>query len=57
MTCPLCSIAQLVTIAMRVNERDLTLHSCSRCETKWWHADGENVGLSEVLHAAAKRIA
>ncbi len=57
MTCPLCNIAQLVTIAMRVNERDLKLHSCSRCETKWWHADGENVGFADVLHAASRRSA
>jgi formate dehydrogenase maturation protein FdhE len=57
MTCPLCSIANLVTITMKMNERELTLHSCSRCETKWWKADGSNVGLSSVLDAAARRSA
>ena len=55
MMCPLCQIARLVTITMSVNNRELTLHSCSRCETKWWKADGENVGLSTVLNAAAVR--
>jgi transcription elongation factor Elf1 len=57
MTCPLCSIANLVTISMKMNERELTLHSCGRCETKWWEADGENVGLSSVLQAASRRSA
>ena len=54
MTCPLCNIANLVTIAMTVNQRQLTLHSCSRCETRWWKADGDQVGLTDVLHAARK---
>lgn len=55
MTCPLCQIAQLVTISMHVNERRLTMKSCSRCETKWWEADGQNVGLSKVLETASVR--
>jgi hypothetical protein len=54
MTCPLCNIANLVTIAMTVNQRQLTLHSCSRCETRWWKADGDQVGLGDVLQAARK---
>ena len=54
MTCPLCNIANLVTIAMTVNQRQLTLHSCSRCETRWWKSDGGQVGLTDVLQAARK---
>lgn len=57
MTCPLCNIARLVTISMTVNARNLQLHSCSRCETKWWKADGENVGLTTVLDVAARKSA
>jgi hypothetical protein len=53
MTCPLCSIANLVTIDMNVNERSLRLHSCARCEVSWWKADGENVGLRSVIDAAS----
>jgi formate dehydrogenase maturation protein FdhE len=55
MTCPLCNIANLVMIDMTVNERSLRLHSCSRCETSWWKADGQNVGLSSVIQAATVR--
>ena len=55
MTCPLCQIANLVVIDMNVNERKLRLHSCSRCETSWWKADGEHVGLSRVIDAATVR--
>ncbi len=54
MTCPLCHIANLVTISMSVNQRQLELHSCGRCETRWWKADGDQVGLGTVLNAARK---
>ena len=53
MICPLCRIARLVTFAMNVNERRLNMHSCARCETRWWDRDGENVGLASVLRTAA----
>ncbi len=52
MKCPLCNLANLVIINITANGRALALHSCHRCETKWWEADGENVGLSTVLNAA-----
>lgn len=54
MTCPLCHIANLVSISMNVNQRQLELHSCGRCEMRWWKADGDQVGLSDVLNAARK---
>jgi Zn-finger nucleic acid-binding protein len=54
-TCPICNIAQLVTINMNVNQRTLTLHSCSRCETRWWDCDGEHVALNSVLETAKVR--
>jgi Zn-finger nucleic acid-binding protein len=57
MTCPLCQIANLVVIDMTVNERELRLHSCSRCETSWWKADGEQVGLKKIIQAATVRKA
>lgn len=53
MICPICRIARLVSIAMTVNDRRLTMHSCARCETRWWDRDGENVGLNSVLQTAA----
>jgi DNA polymerase III alpha subunit (gram-positive type) len=54
MRCPLCKVANLVSISMTVSDRQLTMHSCSRCETKWWDADGENVGLATVLGFTAE---
>jgi Zn-finger nucleic acid-binding protein len=52
MICPICNIANLVTINMTVNDRNLTLHSCALCETRWWDRDGEHVGLNSVLETA-----
>ena len=55
MQCPICRNARLVRIAMKVNERQLTLHSCARCETRWWESDGTKVGLERVLEHATMR--
>jgi transposase-like protein len=52
MKCPLCSAADLVVINITTNGRALAMKSCHHCETKWWEADGENVGLPAVLLAA-----
>lgn len=58
MHCPLCRAARVVAITMNVNERQLTLRSCSGCEVKWWESDGRNVGLPTVLnHARTRRHA
>jgi transcription elongation factor Elf1 len=56
MTCPLCNIANLVTISMVVNERKLTLNSCGRCETRWWQADERNVTFGTVLDSARRPL-
>jgi hypothetical protein len=28
------------------------MHSCIRCETRWWDQDGRRVALHHVLHLA-----
>ena len=55
MSCPCCAKRSLVTIALRVGEHELTMHSCSACETRWWEREGESVALPSVLELAAKR--
>ena len=54
MHCPICRNARLVRITMHVNERQLALHSCSHCESRWWESDGSQVGLDRVLAQAAR---
>ena len=54
MKCPNCRTATLVQIAMRLRDRDVTLHACSNCDTRWWEVDGEVLGLGDVLELAAK---
>jgi hypothetical protein len=51
MTCPKCR-ARLVEIGLKIKERSVTMHSCSRCDTRWWHTDGDPVGLTNVLELA-----
>ena len=52
MTCPNCQVSRLVQIGMKIKERTVTMHSCSRCYTRWWDSDGERLGLTNVLELA-----
>lgn len=54
MACPTCRMGHLVEIELTLRERRVTLHCCSRCETKWWDQDGEQVAVSRVLDLARK---
>jgi len=55
MTCPNCRGARLVQIGLRLKERKVTMHSCSRCDTRWWDSDGKRLGLTNVLDLATVR--
>jgi transcription elongation factor Elf1 len=55
MTCPNCRGARLVQIGLKLKERRVTMHSCSRCDTRWWDAEGERLGLPNVLEMATVR--
>jgi len=55
MACPKCRAAKLVEIGMTLAEARITMHSCSRCETRWWEREGENIPLAHVLDLAAAR--
>jgi uncharacterized protein (DUF983 family) len=53
--CPRCHAGRLVEIALNVAERKVRMRSCSRCDTRWWDADGEGTPLPAVLELAAAR--
>ena len=55
MACPKCRAAKLVEIGMTLADARVTLHSCSRCETRWWDREGERIGLQHVLEMASSR--
>jgi hypothetical protein len=42
----------VVTIRMRVGERELVFSGCARCESNTWEDDGDVVSLDEVLELA-----
>ena len=56
LVCPNCGSKEVINInlAMEQGER-VAFYSCHRCEKRWWHKDGENVSLPNVLELAAKR--
>ena len=55
MPCPVCSTKQLVEIDITLGEARVTMHSCSRCETRWWERNGNPVEVDRVLDLAASR--
>jgi hypothetical protein len=40
----------MVEIALTIDGSDLMMRSCSICDTRSWHRDGESVALDGVLH-------
>jgi len=55
MVCPLCRSTALVQIGLTLREQQVTMHSCSSCDTRWWEKDGQRVALPSVLELAARR--
>jgi hypothetical protein len=39
----------LVEIGLTLKDRKVVMHSCSRCDTRWWDSDGELLPLTSVL--------
>lgn len=48
-TCGTCS-NETVEIAMTIDGAQLLMRSCSTCDSRSWHRDGESVELGGVLH-------
>ena len=56
MGCPVCRAHQLVEIDINLSGRNVTLHSCSGCDTRWWDDEsGDTVELREVMDLATVR--
>jgi len=49
MTCPTCRVVEVSEIHLNLRDRQVTMHACVRCETRWWDQDGEPVPLDHVL--------
>jgi DNA polymerase III alpha subunit (gram-positive type) len=53
-TCPECHQGDVISISMNVSGRDLSFSTCHACEAKWWHRDGEQVVLAEVIDTVVR---
>ena len=49
MTCRACG-NETVEIALTIDGSNLTMRSCSICDTRSWHRDGKSVAFDGVLH-------
>jgi hypothetical protein len=54
MICPNCRESTLVEIRLTVSLHEVVLRSCSACESRWWHRDGEGSTVNEVMELAAQ---
>ena len=54
-TCPECHQGDVISISMTVSDRDLSFSTCHACEAKWWHRDGEEVVLAQVIDTVVQR--
>ena len=55
MHCKNCRGAQLVLVDISLKGESLRMHSCSRCDTRWWECNGERIELDGVLDMATVR--
>lgn len=56
MACPKCRARYTVEIEVTLAGKSVTLHSCSRCDTRWWDdEEGEVVNLRDVIDLATVR--
>jgi hypothetical protein len=39
----------LVAISLQLRGEQVTMHSCSNCDLRWWERDGERMALPAVL--------
>jgi hypothetical protein len=55
MKCPRCEKAELVVIQMQMAGEAVALHSCSRCDIRWWEKGADPIPLAKVLGLASSR--
>ena len=53
MVCPFRRSTALVEIGLKLRDLQVTMHSCSSCDTRWWDKDGERVALPSILELVA----
>ncbi len=55
MKCPRCNRSRLVEIEVTLGEQQVTMRSCSYCDSRWWHSEGKRLTLPSVLELATRR--
>jgi len=54
-SCPVCNAGQIVKISVELGSESMVLHSCSRCDSRWWDdASGNRMSLENVLTLAGR---
>ncbi len=56
MSCPVCTADHVIEISLSLLEREVTMHSCPRCDTRWWDESGDRIALDHVLDLASAAV-
>jgi transposase-like protein len=55
LTCPRCGSKDVININLTLERGDrVSFFSCHHCDKRWWHKDGEDVSLPNVLEMARR---
>lgn len=56
LVCPNCGSRDVININLAVElESSVSFYSCHRCEKRWWHKDGKDLPLPDVLELARRK--
>ncbi len=56
LVCPNCASKNVININLAIeHDTRVSFYSCHRCERRWWHKDGQDAALPEVLALARRK--
>ena len=55
MKCPRCDKSGLVQIEVTLRDQPVTMRRCPHCEGRWWHSQGRELAVTNVLELTRRR--
>ncbi len=57
MVCPRCSHRSVISISLKIGERDLSFFRCTYCDLQTWRTEDGSLSLDSVLDLARTAMA
>ncbi len=55
MKCPRCNKPRLLQIEVTLRGHQVAMCRCSHCESRWWHSQGRELAVANVVELARSR--